>query len=293
MKQLSLPCILFALCLALAAPCQADETTRDDTVIRGMLISNAFGKAFSGEPHEYTNAKVNFARKVRPSNFLVPNKAHLVEGSVLKDTGRQLSGTLRYADPLGRTATYLYDLKYTAKKEHRYRVTRFGVKTYEPVQPAFEGYFIPANAITMKAMRAMDTGKLLAFARAHGERPRKGIVGQVGEYRVAVFCMHRLRGKATWAIMHDDKLGSSWSKGDWHVAATTATFGFNTPEPTLFRVLYGPSKRSPYSGKLFQLGGLSNQYLPPPGGPAKSVTIPEKTRQMLDAYAAKIQPEAR
>lgn len=294
-KTFIIPIAALALCLSLAAAMAAPAGggAEKDAVLRGILISNAFGKAFSGEEYAYTGAAVDFARKVKPSNFLVPNKAVMVQGSVLEDTGKRITGTLRYADPFGRIATYLYDLGYATKGTNRYRITRVGVKTYEPVRPDFEGYFIPADRITLKKMRRMSTGKLMEFARANGQRPEEGVTGPVGDYHVVVFCMHRLRGNATWAVMHGDKLGESWAKGEWHVAAITASFGLNAPDPALFRVLYGPSKRSPYKGKLFQVGGLANQYVPPVTGPAESVNVPPETRLLLDKYAAKIQPAAR
>lgn len=294
-KTLITPIAVLALCLSLvaAAPALAKGGPGAEPVMRGILISNAFGKAFSGEKHDYTGATVDFSRKIKASNFLVPNKATLVQGSVLKDTGKRMSGTLRYADPFGRMATYTYNLGYSVKGDHRYRITKIGVKTYEPVRPAFEGYFIPADRITLKKMRRMDTGKLMEFARANGERLQENVRGPAREYRVVVFCMHRLRGNAKWAVMHRGKLGASWARGDWHVAAITATFGLNEPNLELFRVLYGPSDRSPYKGKLFQVGGLANQFVPPATGPARSVNVPSETRLLLDRYAAKIQPAAR
>lgn len=296
MKKTSITAVAaLALCLSLIAvvPNRAGAEADKEAVLRGILISNAFGKAFSGEDYDYTGATVDFARKIKASNFLVPNKATMVRGSVFKDTGKRISGTLRYADPFGRIATYTYNLGYAAKGDHRYRITRVGVKTYEPVRPKFQGYFIPADKITVKKMKRMGTGKLMEFARANGVRPEQDVTGPVRDYHVVVFCMHRLRGKAKWAVMHDGKVGASWSKGDWHVAATTASFGLNGPDLALFRVLYAPSKRSPYKGRLIQVGGLTNQVMPPSTGPARSVAIPPETRALLDKYATKIQPAAR
>jgi len=294
-KTFILSITILALCLSLVAvsTASAGGGTEQDAVLRGIFISNAVGKAFSGEECAYTGATVDFARKVKPSNFLVPNRAAMVQGSVLEDTGKRMSGTLRYADPLGRIATYMYDVGYSTKGAHQYRITKVGVKTYEPVQPGFEGYFIPADRITMKKMQRMDMGTLMEFARANGERPEEGINGPVKDYHVVVFCMHRLRGNAKWAVMHGEKLGASWSKGDWHAAAITASFGLNTPDLELFRVFYAPSKRSPYKGKLFQVGGLANQFVPPVTGPVRSVNVSPETRQLLDEYAAKTQPAAR
>ena len=294
MKNIITPIAALALCLSLlaAAPGLAGSGDGEDPTLRGILISNAFGHAFSAEKYAYTGATVSFARKIRASNFLVPNKAVMIQGGVFEDTGKRLTGTLRYADPFGRVATYTFSLGYAAKGDYRYRVSKVGVKTFEPVRPKFEGYFIPADKITLKKMKRMDTGKLMAFARANSVRPEEGVSTPAGEYHVVVFCMHRLRGKARWAVMHRDKLGASWHKGDWHVAAVTATFGLNTPDLELFRVLYGPSERSPYKGKLFQVGGLANQFVPPVSGPARSVNVPPETRRLLDEYAAKIQPAA-
>ena len=296
MKQAIIPMAALALCLSLlaASPALAKGDGSENPTLRGILLSNAFGQAFAGEKFAYTGATVDFARKIKASNFLVPNRAVMVRGGVFEDTGKRLSGTVAYADPFGRIATYTYSLGYAAKGNYRYRITKVGVKTYEPVRPKFEGYFIPAGKITLKEMKRMDTGKLMEFARANGVRPEEGVTTPAGEYHVVVFCMHRLRGKAKWAVMHRNKLGASWAKGDWHVAAITASFGLNGPDLELFRVLYGPSERSPYKGKLFQVGGLANQFVPPPvNGPARSANVPPETKRLLDEYAAKIQPAAR
>lgn len=283
---------ILCLLLTMAAPAHAGEPAKNDTIMRGLLISNAFGKAFSGEANTYKNASVDFAKKVRPSNYLTPNKARMVQGSVLDDNGKRMSGTLRYADPFGRIATYTYNLGYSVLGPYRYRINKSSVKTYEPLRPEFEGYFIPAGKITLKKMRAMPTAELMQFARANGDRLQPGVEGPAKDYFVVVFCMHRLRGKAKWAVMHGDRLGSSWSKGDWHVAAIQATFGLNTKDTQLFRVLYVPDKRSPYHGKLFQMGGIVNQSVPAPTSPALSVAVPPETRQLLEKYATKHQPEA-
>lgn len=268
----------------------AQEEVDEETAIRTIILADAFGNSFAGDKYDFTGAEVTFAKKVKPSSFLQPNNAHLVRTSVLYDDGKRSRGTLQYADPYGRLATYLYTIDYAILGTHVYKINNVSIETYEPRNPSPEGYFIPVESISNKEMKSMPTDELLAFARKNGDVVKSGEVGAVKQYHVVVFCMHRLRDDAKWAVTHNGQRGSSWSKGDWHVSSIDATFGLNDQTDQIFRILYSPGKRSPFSDKLFQLGCITNQSLSGWNGPVDTLRVSTTTEQLINAYSAKQQP---
>ena len=137
----------------------------------------------------------------------------------------------------------------------------------------------------------MSTAKLLSYARENGEPVVKnGQAGPVKEYHVLVFCMQRLRDNAKWSIAYKDTIGTSWSKGDWHVASIDASMSINGPETDVFEIYYGPGKRSAFTKKLFLVGGITNQIISTASEPVKTVEPSPETAQMLQKYQAKNLP---
>lgn len=283
-----------ALAIFLLMPCAgtiyAQDLADEETALRTVLLADAVGRTFAGDPYQYINARVTFSKKINASNYLKHNNAHLVGTSILSDTGQRSKGTLRYADPYGRIATYFYTIDYTIAGPNNYMIRRVIINLYEPRNPGIEGYFIPENAISLKEMRAMSTGKLLEFARKNGDVLQPGVEGPTKRYHVLVFSMHRLKGDVVWAVAHNGRSGSSWSEGDWSVASIDATFGLNDQTSQIFRVLYGPGNLSPYHGSLFQLGAVTNQSLVGRNGPVQEVPTSSATKRMLNEYVAKVQP---
>ncbi|WP_319582479.1 hypothetical protein [uncultured Pseudodesulfovibrio sp.] len=261
---LTAPLLCLSLCLIppQTASAQGPDPAEVDKVI---YLSGALGKSFCGEAYQFSHAQVAFSRKVKPSGFLSANRARMAEVHVLADNGYRLTGTLTYADPLGREATYLYSLDYATLAPARYRIDQVGITTYEPLAPAMEAYFVPAEAIAAKTMQGMPTADLLAFARAHEDRVEPGAQpSPARDYHVLVFCMHRLRDGAVWTVSHNNRLGQSWSRGDWHVAAIDATVALNGTQDEIFPVHYGPGARSPHHGKLYPAGAVVSRALPAP-----------------------------
>jgi len=294
MSLFLVPTLFVAICLGtvLQGSAFAQDTQGDARLIRTVLMSEALGKSFGGESYSYTNAKVVFVRKVKPSGFLAANKARMTSGSVLSDDGKLMSGTLTYADPLGRTATYMYTIKYIVIGEHHYKILKVTIKTYEPLKPTAEGYFIPSDVISLKKMKSMSTAKLLNFARENGEKIVENSQPEpVKKYHVLVFCMQRLRDNAKWSILHNDTFGTSWSKGDWHVASIDAATSINGPETDLFQIYYSPGKRSPFTKKFFLVGGITNQYIATANGPVDEIVTSTETTQLLQKYRAKSLPQ--
>ncbi|EGB15728.1 hypothetical protein DND132_2525 [Pseudodesulfovibrio mercurii] len=280
---------LLLLCLVLlpAVPASADGAG-DEQLVRTVLISEALGKSFSGEEYRFTNASVRFAGPIKPSGFLTANKARMTGAAVRTDDGSRMTGSLSYADPLGRKAVYLYTIDYEDLGNHNYRVRKVGIKTCEPVRPVPEGYFVPADGITLKKMKAMPTADLLAYAREHGEPVARGAQpSPAGDYHVLVFCMHRLRGNPAWTVTHNGQMGQSWSRGDWHVAAIDATLALNAAPDEVFAVYYGPGERSPFHGKIYPIGGIVSRHVPSPGGPVAEVEGTERTANLLREYRAR------
>jgi len=290
------PALILSLCMVMAQSTlsNAQDTKENETFIRTLLMSDAFGKSFAGDSYSFTNAKVDFTKKVKASGFLKANKAHMIEGSVLADNGKLMSGTLKYADPLGRTATYGYKISYKTLRDHHYKIKKVSIKTHEPLMPKAEGYFVPADSISLKKMKSMSTADLLRYARKNQDPlVENGQAGPVKDYHVLIFCMNRLRGNAKWSVLFDGKFSTSWAKGDWHVASIDASVSVNGPETDTFQVFYGPGKRSPFTKKLILAGIFSNQYLPMAGGPVKRVKASPATSQLLKKYHAKNLPDLR
>jgi hypothetical protein len=293
MSLFLVPTLFVAICLGtvLQGAAVAQDSQDDARLIRTVLMSEALGKSFGGESYSYTNAKVDFVRKVRPSGFLAANKARMTSGSVLSDDGKSMSGTLTYADPLGRTATYMYTIKYKIVGEHHYKILKVTIKTYEPLRPTAQGYFVPSDIISLKKMKSMSTAKLLNFARENGEQITENRQPEpVKKYHVLVFCMQRLRDNAKWSVLHNDKFGTSWSKGDWHVASIDAATSLNGPDTDLFQIYYSPGKRSPFTKKFFLVGGITNQYLSTAKGPVDMITTSPETALLLQKYHTKNLP---
>ena len=283
---------LLLLCLTLLPAAWASAFDQnEERLIRTVLISEALGKSFSGEPYQFENASVRFARKIKPSGFLTANKARMTGASVLTDNGSKMTGTLSYADPLGRKATYGYAIDYRDEGNHRYRVLKVGIKTQEPIRPAFEGYFIPADGIPLKRMTAMSTADLLAYARQNGVPvARDARPEPARQYHVVVFCMNRLRGGAAWTVRHNGRLGRTWARGDWHVAAIDAAVALNAAPDEVFTVYYGPGERSPFHGSIYPVGGIVSRHVPAPNGPVAVVAGTERTTRLLREYKARTLP---
>ena len=279
------------ICLILLPAAASAFYPDEERLIRTVLISEALGKSFSGEQYSFDNASVRFARKIRPSGFLTANKARMTGASVLTDNGSRMTGTLSYADPLGRKASYGYTIDYKDEGNHRYQVLKVGIKTREPIRPAFEGYFIPADGITLKRMTAMSTADLLAYARQNGSPvARDARPEPARQYHVVVFCMHRLRDGAAWTVRHNDRLGRTWSRDDWHVAAIDAAVALNAAPDEVFPVYYGPGKRSPFHGSIYPVGGIVSRHAPAPNGPVAVVAGTGQTASLLREYKARTLP---
>lgn len=284
--------LLSVFCLAMAGgSALAMDEQEQETFVRTLTLSHALGQRFGNKDYAYQGVTVDFARKIKPSGYLKANKAEFIGASVLSDDGERMTGTLRYSDPVGRIATYQYTIDYTVKAQNHFRIDKVGIKTYEPVKPGLEGYFIPKEAISIKQMKKMSSAELLQFARDNEDPLMQGKVGPVKEYHVVVFCMHRLRDDAKWSVLQGERFGTSWRDGEWHITVIDDIVALNGAETKAYRVLYAPGKRSPFHGKIYQVGGVANMFIAPDVGPVKAVEATPETRDLLDRYAAKHMPE--
>jgi hypothetical protein len=102
--------------------------------------------------------------------------------------------------------------------------------------------------------------------------------------------MHRLRGGAAWTVRHNDRLGRTWSQGDWHVTAIDAALALNAAPDEVFPVYYGPSERSPFHGSIYPVGGIVSRHVPTPNGPVAEVAGTERSARLLREYKTRTLP---
>jgi hypothetical protein len=148
--------------------------------------------------------------------------------------------------------------------------------------------------MSLKKMKAMSVADLLRWARKNNEKvvpDSNAPSGPVKDYAVLCFNMDRLRPKAKWQIFSEDKIGKSWSKGDWHVAYIKSNMALNGSVAVIFDILHTRGKKSIDEGKTLVIAGFTNQYFPPlPPSPMSKIEVPPATKKLLTKYHSKNLP---
>ncbi|MBG0790641.1 MAG: hypothetical protein H0S80_09115 [Desulfovibrionaceae bacterium] len=283
---------LLILFLFLAAPAAAQGPLSDQALLRGHLIPAAVGMRMAGDAPGDSPLIVSFAARPRISGFLKTNDAHLEKVALIRYGEDRLTGNLYYGNALGRAAYYGFDIRYAAKGNGRYHVKGRTITPFEPLTPRAEIYFVPAGPLSPSMLKTLPPDELLRWARQNREPVAPfGRAMPVRRYDVLCFCMDRLMDGARWELSLNGQLGTTRSKGGWHVAHMAVDMALNAPQPQTFIVFHTRGRKSVNAGARSRVAAFTNAHLPPPAPlPVPHIPVPQGMVRTKNGYKAKNLP---